>query len=114
MARDASNEPLSSSRSAWPIRGRYGFPSSRGGLAQPPLATLAVGPGLSCFTYFDSLANRPGVALGMQLQTGDMQFVNNFVTAHNRTAFVDDAEISALRRHLLRLWISRPEAGRPL
>jgi hypothetical protein len=31
-----------------------------------------------------------------------------------RTAFVDDAENPARQRHLLRLWISRPEAGRPL
>jgi hypothetical protein len=69
---------------------------------------------VSCFAYFESLAKRPGVALGMQLQTGDMQFVNNFVTVHNRTAFVDDAENPALQRHLLRLWISRPDAGRPL
>jgi hypothetical protein len=69
---------------------------------------------VSCFMYFDSLAKRPGVALGMQLQTGDLQFINNFVTVHTRTAFVDDAEDPAHRRHLLRLWISRPEAGRPL
>ena len=64
---------------------------------------------VSCFTYFDSLPKRPGVALGMQLQTGDLQFVSNFVTVHTRTAFVDDAENPALQRHLLRLWISRPE-----
>jgi hypothetical protein len=69
---------------------------------------------VSCFEYFDSLARRPGVALGMRLQTGDLQFVNNFVTVHTRTAFVDDAEDPALQRHLLRLWISRPENGRPL
>jgi len=69
---------------------------------------------VSCFLYFDSLAKRPGVALGMQLQTGDLQFVNNFVTVHTRTAFIDDAENPARQRHLLRLWISRPEAGRPL
>jgi alpha-ketoglutarate-dependent taurine dioxygenase len=68
----------------------------------------------SCFTYFDSLPKRPGVALGMRLQTGDLQFVNNFVTVHTRTAFVDDAEDPSRQRHLLRLWISRPEAGRPL
>jgi hypothetical protein len=36
--------------------------------------------GVSCFMYFDSLPKRPGVALGMQLQTGDVQFMNNFVT----------------------------------
>ncbi len=69
---------------------------------------------VSCFTYFDSLPTRPGVALGMQLQTGDLQFINNFVTVHTRTAFVDDSENPARQRHLLRLWISRPESGRPL
>jgi hypothetical protein len=69
---------------------------------------------VSCFTYFDSLPKRPGVALGMQLQTGDLQFLNNFVTVHTRTAFVDDAADPARQRHLLRLWISRPEASRPL
>ena len=52
--------------------------------------------------------------LACKLQTGDLQFINNFVTVHTRTAFVDDAEDPARRRHLLRLWISRPEAGRPL
>ena len=69
---------------------------------------------VSCFTYFDSLPKRPGVALGMQLQTGDLQFLNNFVTVHTRTAFADDPEDPTHQRHLLRLWISRPETGRPL
>jgi hypothetical protein len=69
---------------------------------------------VSCFLYFDSLPRRPGVALGMQLQAGDVQFLSNFVTVHNRTAFADDPEDPARQRHLLRLWISRPRAGRPL
>jgi hypothetical protein len=69
---------------------------------------------VSCFLYFESLAKRPGVALGMELQTGDIQLINNFVTVHNRTAFVDDPDDPARQRHLLRLWISRPEGGRPL
>ncbi len=69
---------------------------------------------VSCFMYFDSLAKRPGVALGIQLQTGDMQFLNNFVTVHNRSAFGDDPDDPARQRHLLRLWVSRPETGRPL
>jgi hypothetical protein len=67
---------------------------------------------VSCFMYFDSFPKRPGVGLGMQLQTGDVQFLNNFVTVHNRTAFADDPEDRAYQRHLLRPWISRPEAGR--
>jgi hypothetical protein len=69
---------------------------------------------VSCFMYFESLPKRPGVALGMDLQTGDMQFINNFVTVHNRSAFADDPDDPARQRHLLRLWISRPETGRPL
>ena len=50
----------------------------------------------------------------MTLRTGDIQFINNFATVHTRTAFVDDAEDPARQRHLLRLWISCPETGRPL
>jgi hypothetical protein len=69
---------------------------------------------VSCFMYFESLAKRPGIALGMRLQTGDVQFLNNFVTVHTRTAFADDPDDPARQRHLLRLWISRPETGRPL
>jgi hypothetical protein len=69
---------------------------------------------VSCFMYFESLPKREGVALGMDLHTGDMQFINNFVTVHNRSAFADDPDDPARQRHLLRLWISRPETGRPL
>lgn len=69
---------------------------------------------VSCIMYLDSLAKRPGLALGMTLQTGDLQFVNNFVVVHDRTPFVDDPEDPARQRHLLRLWISRPDGGRPL
>jgi Taurine catabolism dioxygenase TauD, TfdA family len=69
---------------------------------------------VSCFMYFESLPKRPGIALGMNLQTGDLQFINNFATVHNRTAFGDDPGNPERQRHLLRLWISRPETGRPL
>jgi hypothetical protein len=48
----------------------------------------------------------------MQVQAGDVQFLNNFVTVHNRTAFAGDPEDPAPQGHLLRPWISRPEAGR--
>ncbi|GAA4322102.1 TauD/TfdA family dioxygenase [Pigmentiphaga soli] len=43
---------------------------------------------------------------------GDIQFLNNHVTMHGRTAFEDD-EDPAKRRMLLRLWLSSP-IGRPL
>lgn len=45
----------------------------------------------------------------MDLQPGDMQFVHNHALLHDRTAFVDWPEPER-RRHLLRLWLSPPEA----
>jgi hypothetical protein len=69
---------------------------------------------VSCFMYFESLPKRPGIALGMELQTGDLQFINNFATVHTRTAFADDPDDPARQRHLLRLWISPADGGRPL
>ena len=45
---------------------------------------------------------------GHRLEPGDIQFVYNHSLLHDRTAFVDDAD-PALRRHLLRLWLSLPD-----
>ena len=54
---------------------------------------------------FDSLANDPSLHFGMQLKSGDMQFVYNHSQLHDRTAFVDWQD-PAQRRHMLRLWLS--------
>ena len=62
--------------------------------------------------YFDGLANQPDLNLPMQLEKGDMQFVYNHALLHDRTAFEDSPEF-ALKRHLLRLWLSIP-GDRPL
>jgi hypothetical protein len=61
---------------------------------------------------FDALSNDPRLQFGMELQTGDLQFVHNHTLLHDRTAFVDWPEL-ARKRHLLRLWIAPPSA-RPL
>ena len=61
---------------------------------------------------FDALANDPDLHFGMQLQSGDMQFVYNHSQLHDRTGFVDWPE-AAQKRHLLRLWLSVP-GDRPL
>lgn len=61
---------------------------------------------------FDALANDPALRFDMELRRGDLQLLNNHVTVHSRTAFLDH-EDPALRRHLLRLWLSTP-GGRPL
>ena len=67
---------------------------------------------LDALEQFDALANDPQLHIVMRLQPGDMQFVHNHNMLHDRTAF-EDWEDPALRRHLLRLWLSSPEA-RPL
>lgn len=67
---------------------------------------------LEALDMFDALANDPELHFGMQLETGDMQFVYNHSHLHDRTAFVDWPD-PARRRHLLRLWLSIP-GDRPL
>lgn len=61
---------------------------------------------------FDALANDPALHLHMEFRTGDIQLVHNHTLLHDRTAFVDWPEPER-KRHLLRLWLSPPNA-RPL
>ena len=57
-------------------------------------------------------ALRPDLQLGMDLEPGDIQLLNNSVILHARTGFVDYEE-PGRRRHLLRLWLN-VENGRPV
>lgn len=43
----------------------------------------------------------------MELERGDMQLLNSFVTLHSRTPF-EDYEDPSEKRHLMRLWLSIP------
>jgi hypothetical protein len=52
------------------------------------------------------------LALDMQFERGDIQFLNNFVMLHTRREYTDWDEPSR-KRHLLRLWINDPD-GRPV
>lgn len=69
----------------------------RSGMEMTPLETAA----LACF---DSVAEDPEFVLEMELEPGDIQFVNNYTILHGRTAFVDDTS-SEKKRHLVRLWL---------
>ncbi len=60
----------------------------------------------------DELANDPALHLHMDFKPGDMQWVYNHTTLHDRTAFEDWPE-DHRKRHLLRLWLSVP-GDRPL
>jgi hypothetical protein len=61
---------------------------------------------------FDALANSADLNFLMRLEPGDMQFVHNHTLLHDRTAF-EDWDEPGRKRHLLRLWLSSPQA-RPL
>ena len=59
---------------------------------------------------FDTLLAREDLCFHMQLEKGDFQFLNNHVNLHARTEY-EDFEDPNKRRHLLRLWLSLPQAA---
>ena len=55
----------------------------------------------------DAMVKDPRFQHTTNFQPGDLQFSNNHVALHARTAFEDYPEPER-RRHLLRLWLSMP------
>ncbi|MEZ5739071.1 MAG: TauD/TfdA family dioxygenase [Burkholderiaceae bacterium] len=58
---------------------------------------------------FDRIIGLEHIRLDMMLEPGDLQFANNYVVLHSRTAF-EDQQDPARRRKLLRLWLKSPIA----
>jgi hypothetical protein len=58
------------------------------------------------------LAGDPELRLDMSFMPGDIQFLHNHTILHARTGYEDWPEVER-KRHLLRLWLSPPDA-RPL
>jgi hypothetical protein len=58
--------------------------------------------------FLDEQTRRPDLRLGMDLQAGDIQFINNYTILHSRTGFVDGPEPDQ-KRHMLRLWLKFPK-----
>jgi hypothetical protein len=58
------------------------------------------------------LAGDPELRLDMNFMPGDIQFLHNHTILHARTGYEDWPEVER-KRHLLRLWLSPPNA-RPL
>ena len=52
-----------------------------------------------------TLANDPDFNVYMDLQPGEMQFINNYHVLHGRTAYEDDVD-HGYKRHLKRLWLA--------
>lgn len=59
---------------------------------------------LEAMDMVDALANSDALRLDMDFRKGDMQFLNNHIVLHSRTAFEDYPEPER-RRRLLRLWL---------
>ena len=58
--------------------------------------------------FLAEVASRPEIHLDMDLQPGDIQFLNNRLILHARTDYVDRLEPHR-KRHLLRLWLMMPQ-----
>ncbi|MHA6761439.1 TauD/TfdA family dioxygenase [Streptacidiphilus sp. PAMC 29251] len=71
----------------------------------PPLTDLQI----EAMSAVDHLAVDPHFHFSMMFEPGDIQFLNNHITAHSRTEFEDFAEPDR-KRHLLRMWLSVPNS----
>jgi hypothetical protein len=87
------------------VRNQINAASAKTGVPLEPIEKAAL-------DLLDTLARDPDIHLDMDLQAGDMQFCNNYVTLHSRTDFVDHPEIER-RRHMIRLWLTMDQR-RPL
>jgi hypothetical protein len=67
----------------------------------PRLSPLQV----EAMDLIDRLAHSPEFHLATMFQPGDLQFLNNHVILHSRTAFEDHDEPDR-QRHLLRIWLA--------
>ena len=61
--------------------------------------------------FVQDVANRPGMALAMTFEEGDMQFLNNHALLHARSEF-EDYDEPERKRHLMRLWVAYPPERR--
>ena len=65
------------------------------------------------FDLLDRMCHNPDFNVFMDLQPGDMQFINNYHVLHARTSFEDDPD-PARKRFLKRLWLeTRKLSDRP-
>jgi hypothetical protein len=59
----------------------------------------------AAITKMMELTNEPDFNVYMDLQPGEMQFINNYHVLHGRTAYVDDVA-NGYKRHFKRLWLA--------
>ena len=64
---------------------------------------------LEALECFEAVMHRPGVALRIPIERGDMQWISNTFLLHSRTAYEDYPEPER-KRHYIRLWLADPAA----
>ena len=74
--------------------------SAQRGAHVPPLTPAQ----LEAMTVLDQMNRDPRFSVTMDLRPGDMQFLNNHIILHSRTAYQDHPEPER-RRDLIRLWL---------
>lgn len=79
-------------------------PIRRAGRAGHPIDAA----GEEALQYFVALSERPGVYYDMDLEPGDLQFLNNRTVLHGRTDY-EDFPVFEQRRYMMRLWLMRPD-----
>lgn len=62
---------------------------------------------VEALNLFDQLMPSDKLCYSMDLEEGDLQLLNNYVTLHSRTPF-EDFDLPDRKRHLLRLWLAVP------
>jgi hypothetical protein len=85
------------------LRTRYGpdyMRSAGRGAHVPPLTTEQE----EALELLDRLHHDPRFVLAMNLRPGELQFLNNRVILHSRTAYHDHPD-QERRRHLIRVWL---------
>lgn len=75
--------------------------SAQRGAHVPPLSPAQ----LEAMAVLDQLNSDPRFSVTMNLRPGDMQFLNNHIVLHRRTAYEDYPEPER-RRDLIRLWLN--------
>jgi hypothetical protein len=63
---------------------------------------------LKALSFLDETAARDDIRFDMDLEPGDIQLINNYITLHSRTHFTD-GDTPQLKRDLIRLWLQLPD-----
>ncbi len=64
---------------------------------------------VEAMALIEAISENERFHFAMRFEPGDLQFLNNHVCIHGRTAFDDFDELDR-RRHLLRLWLAMPNS----